>query len=63
MSVYNDESDEQSLVHVSQVVTEQKNQYAFDQTTGLYQTTAVIQSAPKVGYIEEERLNPMDYAP
>ncbi|KAK8809382.1 hypothetical protein WA171_000966 [Blastocystis sp. BT1] len=62
VSVYDDKSDEQTLVRASQVVVEQSSQYKLDGVTGLYQTS-VIASAPQQGYVQEETLNAVDYAP
>ena len=62
VSVYDDKSDEQTLVRASQVVAEQSSQYKLDTVTGLYQTS-VITSAPQQGYVQEETLNAVDYAP
>lgn len=56
VSVYDDKSDEQTLVRASQVVVEQSSQYKLDGVTGLYQTS-VIASAPQQGYVQEETLN------
>ena len=62
VSVYDDKSDEQTLVRASQVVVGQSSQYKLDGVTGLYQTS-VIASAPQQGYVQEETLNAVDYAP
>lgn len=78
VSVYDDESDEQSLIHASQVAIEQSVNCPLDKTTGLRQTSVIMSAQQQYGekilntighvpyaglVIEEKTLNAIDYAP